>query len=223
MTGTGDGVGKTHVCALLLRHWRKEERAVAAMKPILTGFDPADVQGSDAGRLLLAMHAPSDVQGLNLISPWRFRAALAPQLAAAREGTIIAYDKVVETCRSVIGMMPADGRLIIEAVGGACEPLDDRHTVMDWARDLAIPALLVAGSGRDGLSQALASLAAMAQYDVRPRAIVLNESLSNPVPLEEQREILAQHCSVGPILVSRRDATESDQAALAAAVDAAIV
>ena len=110
--------GKTYVSANLLRHWRRDGLAVAALKPVMSGFDPAQLGASDAGQLLLALDAPMDAGGLNLISPWRFAAPLSPDMAAAREGKTIPYDKLVDACRAVAGMMPEEGRLIIEGVGG---------------------------------------------------------------------------------------------------------
>ena len=132
ITATGTDIGKTYVSANLLRHWRREQRPVAALKPVMSGFDPQAVAASDAGQLLLAMDAPMDAGGLNLISPWRFAAPLSPDMAAAREGKTIPYDKLVATCRSVAGMMPDDGRLVIEGVGGVFVPIDDTHTMFHF-------------------------------------------------------------------------------------------
>jgi dethiobiotin synthetase len=218
VTATGTDIGKTYVSAALLRHWRREQRAIAALKPVLSGFDPADVPGSDAGQLLMAMDAPMDIQGLNLISPWRFRAPLSPDMAASREGKTIPYDRLVATCRAVAGMMPADGRLVIEGVGGVFVPLDDRHTVMDWMADLDLPVLLVAGSYLGTISHTLAALAAMRHHQLKPHAVILNESPVSPVPIAETAATLARHWPGLPIHILRRNATAEDAALLAAAL-----
>src|SRR5262249_61757285 len=49
VTGTGTDVGKTFLSAALIRHWRAAGRAVAACKPVLSGFDPASATTSDPG------------------------------------------------------------------------------------------------------------------------------------------------------------------------------
>ena len=218
VTATGTDIGKTYISAALLRHWRREQRAVAALKPIMSGFDPADVPGSDAGQLLLAMDAPMDVQGLNLISPWRFRAPLSPDMAAAREGKTIPYDKLVATCRAVAGMMPEDGRLIIEGVGGVFVPLDDRHTVMDWMSDLDLPILLVAGSYLGTISHTLSALTAMRHHELTPHAVILNESPVSPVPIAETAATLARHWPGLPVHIVPRHAAAADIDQLAAAL-----
>lgn len=218
VTATGTDIGKTYVSATLLRHWRREGRAIAAMKPIMSGFDPAEVASSDAGQLLQAMHAPMDLQGLNLISPWRFTAPLSPDMAAAREGKTIPYDKLVATCRAVAGMMPEDGRLIIEGVGGVFVPLDDRHTVMDWMIDLDLPILLVVGSYLGTISHTLSALTAMRHHQLKPHAVILNESPVSPVPIAETAATLARHWPGPPIHILRRYATAGEIALLAAAL-----
>lgn len=218
VTATGTDIGKTYVSAALLRRWRREQRAVAALKPVMSGFDPNDVPASDAGQLLLAMDAPMDLAGLNLISPWRFRAPLSPDMAAAREGKTIPYDRLVDTCRAVAGMMPEDGRLIIEGVGGVFVPLDDRHTVMDWMQDLSLPILLVTGSYLGTISHTLAALAAMETRGLKPHAVILNESPVSPVPLPETAAALARHWPGSPIHILQRNATTADLANLAAAL-----
>jgi dethiobiotin synthetase len=220
VTATGTDIGKTYVSAALLRHWRREERPVAALKPVMSGFDAADVARSDAGQLLMAMDAPMDAAGLNLISPWRFAAPLSPDMAAAREGKSIPYDRLVATCRSVAGMMPEDGRLIVEGVGGVCVPLDDRHTVMDWMRDIELPILLVAGSYLGTISHTLAALAAMKLHGLKPQAIVLNESPLSPVPPEETAASLTRHWRDATVFTLKRNAGMADVAALSAALDA---
>ena len=218
VTATGTDIGKTYVSAALLRHWRREQRAIAALKPIMSGFDPADVPGSDAGQLLMAMDAPMDIQGLNLISPWRFRAPLSPDMAASREGKTIPYDKLIATCRAVAGMMPEDGRLIIEGVGGVFVPLDEQHTVMDWMADLDLPILLVAGSYLGTISHTLAALAAMQSRGLKPHALILNESPVSPVPVAETAATLARHWKGLPIHTLRRHASAADVALLVGAL-----
>ena len=41
ITATGTDVGKTYVAASLIRHLRQMGRLVDAIKPVVSGFDPA--------------------------------------------------------------------------------------------------------------------------------------------------------------------------------------
>lgn len=112
-------------------------------------------------------------------------------------------------------MMPEDGRLIIEGVGGVFVPIDDSHTVMDWMRDLGLPILLVAGSYLGTISHTLSALAAMKLHGLAPHAIIINESAVNPVPVAETIEVLQRHAPDQRILLLNRNASQADVAVLA--------
>ena len=58
ITATGTDIGKTFVTAGLIRHLRALGRDVDALKPVMTGFDPAHPEASDAGVLLAALGRP---------------------------------------------------------------------------------------------------------------------------------------------------------------------
>ena len=55
---------------------------VRALKPVISGFDPADAAQSDTGRLLSAMGRPTSNEDIAAISPWRYIAPLSPDMAA---------------------------------------------------------------------------------------------------------------------------------------------
>ena len=86
ITATGTDIGKTFVAASLIGHFRQMGRLVEAIKPVVSGFDPAQAATSDPGVLLKALGLPVTAPQIERISPWRFRAALSPDLAARREG-----------------------------------------------------------------------------------------------------------------------------------------
>jgi dethiobiotin synthetase len=81
IAGAHTEIGKTHVAAGLLQAARARGLVTEALKPVVSGFDSADWGQSDPGRLLRASGAPLTWAGLNQISPWRFRAPLAPPSA----------------------------------------------------------------------------------------------------------------------------------------------
>ncbi len=85
ITATGTDIGKTFVTAGLIRHLRASGREVDALKPVMTGFDPAHPEASDAGVLLAALGRPVTAAEIARISPWRFSAPLSPDMAARRE------------------------------------------------------------------------------------------------------------------------------------------
>jgi dethiobiotin synthetase len=218
VTATGTDIGKTYVSAALLRHWRGEGRAVAALKPVVSGFDPAAVASSDTGQLLAAMAVPADAAAIDRVSPWRFGAPLSPDMAAAREGRTVPYDPLLALCRSAAAAVPKEDRLIVEGVGGVYVPLDDRHTVMDWMKDLGLPILLVAGSYLGTISHTLSAVAAMRLQGLKPHRIIINESEQSPVPVAETIDVLQRHAAGATILSLPRNADAAAAARLAAAL-----
>jgi dethiobiotin synthetase len=180
VTGTGTDVGKTFLSAALVRHWRAAGHAVAAFKPVASGFDPATAHASDPGVLLAALGRP--ITDIETISPWRFAAPLSPDMAAAREGRTLDFNAIVEFSRQV--SRSAD-RVLIEGVGGIMVPLDERHTVLDWMSALRLPVLLVAGSYLGTISHTLTALRVLAQRNLMVAAVAVSESAVPGAPLDE--------------------------------------
>jgi dethiobiotin synthetase len=187
VTGTGTDVGKTFLSAALIRHWRAAGRAVAAFKPVVSGFDPATSQASDPSVLLTALGRP--ISDIETISPWRFAAPLSPDMAAAREGRALDFDAIVEFSRRAA--TSAD-RVLIEGVGGIMVPLDERHTVLDWMSALRLPVLLVAGSYLGTISHTLTALRVLAQRNLTVAAVAVSESAVPGAPLDETVAVIAR-------------------------------
>ena len=187
VTGTGTDVGKTFLSAALIRHWRAAGHAVAAFKPVVSGFDPAAAAASDPGVLLAALGRP--VADIEALSPWRFAAPLSPDIAAAREGRTLDFDAIVAFSRQAAR---SAGRVLIEGVGGVMVPLDDRHTVLDWMSALRLPVLLVAGSYLGTISHTLTALRVLAQRNLEIAAVAVSESVTPGAPLDETVKTIAR-------------------------------
>jgi dethiobiotin synthetase len=183
VTATGTDIGKTFVTAGLIRHLRAADRAVAAIKPVVSGFDPDDWQGSDPAVLLAALGRSLTLEEIDGISPWRFKAPLSPHTAAQREGRAIAFQELVEFCRRA--MAARRGVLLVEGIGGVMVPLDDRHSVLDLMSMLRIPIILVAGSYVGTLSHTLTALEVVARRNLDITAVVVSESDGSAASLED--------------------------------------
>jgi dethiobiotin synthetase len=197
LTATGTDIGKTFVTAGLIRTLRAHRRKACALKPVISGFDVITAESSDTGILLRAMERPITPETVAALSPWRFRAPLSPDMAAARESRVIDFEELITFCRKEIAA--ADGALFIEGVGGVMVPLGAQHTVLDWIAALKIPTLLVAGTYLGTISHTLTAFAALASRGIAVRAIVLNESENSPVPVAETMRTIGRFAPVIPI------------------------
>jgi dethiobiotin synthetase len=201
ITGTGTDVGKTFVCAGLIRYFRRLGQPVNALKPLVSGFDPAAPSGSDPAVLIEALGREVKLEELERVSPWRFRAPLSPDMAARAENKAIDLQAVVAFCRAAIAR--SDGVLLIEGIGGIMVPLDARHTVLDLMSLLNLPLILVAGSYLGTLSHILSAQDVILRHALDLRAIVVSETEGAPVPLDATLATLANFAKA-PLLGLRR-------------------
>lgn len=190
VTGTGTDIGKTFVTAALIHHLRAGGREVSALKPVVSGFDAANAALSDTGRLIDALGRPLDTDEIERISPWRFAAPLAPDMAAARENRSIDFKELVAFCQSASD--ECAGTLLVEGVGGIMVPLTDRHTVLDWMSALRLPVLLVAGSYLGTISHTLTALHVLAGRKLDIAGVVVSESEGSTVPLDQTVAAIAR-------------------------------
>ncbi|MBI5109883.1 MAG: dethiobiotin synthase [Rhodocyclales bacterium] len=211
ITGTGTDIGKTWLACALLRHWRQQGMRPAAIKPVLSGFDPAAGGASDAGRLLVALGRPANLAEIDAIAPWRFAAPLSPDLAAAREGRRIVFDDLLAFTRQAVTGAP----LLIEGVGGVMVPLDEQHTVRDWIAASGLPCVLVAGTYLGSLSHTLTALEALARVGAGVTAIAINETPDSPVALAATVESLSRHVAGVPVVAIARGHPDAGIARLA--------
>jgi len=183
VTSTGTDIGKTFVAAGLIRHMRGGGAIVDALKPVVTGYDSSTVETSDPAVLLKVLGKPVSAQEVERVAPWRFRAPLSPDLAAAREKRSIDFTELINFSRRAVET--ATGTLFIEGVGGIMVPLDDRRTVLDWMAALRVPVLLVVGGYLGTISHTLTAIDVLTQHRLRMAAIVVVESERNPVELAD--------------------------------------
>ncbi|MET0868910.1 MAG: dethiobiotin synthase [Pseudorhodoplanes sp.] len=190
ITAAGTDVGKTFVAAGLIRLLRQRGGEIDAIKPVVSGFDPARAGDSDCGVLLRALGLPLSEEEIEDISPWRFAAPLSPDMAARHAGKEIDFEQLVSFCETAIE--EAEGHMLVEGVGGVMVPLDQTNTVLDWIATLEQPSLLVTGSYLGSISHTLTAFEVLEAEDCEVKAIVVSESQGSHVPLFETVATIAR-------------------------------
>ncbi len=199
VAGTGTDIGKTHVACALIRALKARGVAVDAFKPVVSGFDPEDPAASDPARLAEALDDPA---ALPRISPRRYRAPLAPNLAARLEGDTLALEDLAADCRAALA---GDHELmLVEGAGGVMSPLTDAATNLDLIAALDLPVLLIAGSYLGTISHVLTALVALRARGATIAAIVMSESLDAP-DLIQTADALRAFERETPIFLAPRD------------------
>jgi dethiobiotin synthetase len=198
ITATGTEIGKTFVAAGLIGSLRRRGRKVAALKPVVSGFDPHASADSDPALLLKALgREPSEV-AIAAIAPWRFSAPLSPDMAAARQGKPIDFAALVTFCRTAIDA--AEDVLVIEGIGGLMVPFDAQSTVLDLIEALRIPIILLAGTYLGSLSHVLTAFEVATDRGLDVAALVLNETSGSSVPIEAIQASLTNFCGEVPTI-----------------------
>jgi dethiobiotin synthetase len=203
ITSSGTGIGKTFVTLRLIAELEARGRSVRALKPVASGFDAAQPEGSDTALLLRAQGLDLTAECLDAASPWRFTAPLSPDMAARAERRSIPFAALVAHCRAASARA---GVTLIEGIGGVMVPLDTEHTVLDWIEALGAPALLVVGSYLGSLSHSLTAAAALQERGVTIAAIIVSESEEQPAPAAETAASLARFVAPVPVRVLPRAA-----------------
>lgn len=200
VAGTGTDLGKTHIACALLRAAKARGLGVDAFKPVVSGFDPAAPQTSDPARLAAAMGRPD---AWAEVSPRRYLAPLAPNLAARLEGDTLVMADLVADCRSWLDARDVDLALV-EGAGGVMSPMTDDATNLDLMSALGLPVLLIAGSYLGTASHLLTALEVLRARGLKVAAIVVSESLDAP-DLDQTVEMLRAFERQTPIVVAPRD------------------
>ncbi|MPZ56107.1 MAG: dethiobiotin synthase [Rhizobiales bacterium] len=216
VTSTGTDIGKTFVTAGLIRHLRASGRIVEALKPVVTGFDPTTAANSDPGVLLTALGRPASLEEIAKISPWRYRAALSPDMAARREGSAVDFAQLGKF--SLRAILTRRDVLFVEGVGGVMAPLDAEHTVLDWMVIMRLPLILVAGSYLGTISHTLTALDALMRRELTVLTVVVNETEGSAVPLDDTVDSIRRFVHPINVLPVPRMAGGADSAALAEAL-----
>lgn len=211
ITAAGTDLGKTWVTAGLAAALRARGQPVRALKPVMSGYRDADAAESDAGRLLAVCGLHPTPANVAAISPWRLKAPLSPDRAAALEGRAIDFGALVDWCRAECVLN--DDAVLIEGIGGVMVPLDATRTVRDWIAALRLPTLLVCGTYLGAVSHALTALAALREVGVTPSAVVVSESAAG-VGLVDTAASLRPHLGGVPLFdLGRDDAVAIDRLA----------
>lgn len=205
VTSSGTEIGKTYVSAMLTR-----ELKARAIKPLVSGIDEETFAESDPAALLAAMGEDVGFANAGLVSRWRFKAALSPDMAARREGRSIDFGELVDEC---VTAAKKHDPLIIEGVGGLMVPLDATHTVLDWMKALdaktGLASILVVGAYLGTISHTLTALTIMRAEGLTPRVIVLSEKEPGPVPAQETAETIERFSGGVPVRIVPRGGTAS--------------
>ncbi len=162
ITGTDTGAGKTVLTALLLGRFRQCGIHALAMKPFATG-PPTDAR--------FLARVQDRALPLETLSPFHFRAPLAPLISARRERRTV---RLAEAVTAVQSVQAGCDLLIVEGCGGLLTPLGPGYTARELIRGLQPAKVLVCAPNRLGvLNQSLLAVEVLKGSSLPISALVL--------------------------------------------------
>lgn len=175
VTGTDTEVGKTLVTCAIAAALRRQQPGwrVGVSKPFASDCrrEREGLVNADAEALA---HFADCRLPLDVINPIRFAPPLAPAVAAEQTGDTPDW---AELCRSLETLDESSDCLLIEGVGGLLVPLDPERpkvTVLEFARELGYPVLVVARSVLGTLNHTAMTVRLLKQAGLRVAGIVMN-------------------------------------------------
>ena len=177
ISGTDTEVGKTHVACEILLNLRCRGHRVGAWKPVCSGAIEEDGRPvwTDLRQLAAAVSENTDdAELLERICAHRFRAPVAPNIAARMENRVICERELIAGYRNWESL--AD-YLVVEGAGGLLSPVSDRLLVADLVRRLAAPLLLVAASRLGAIHQTLTTVEVARARSLPIAAVILSHVL----------------------------------------------
>ncbi len=188
VTGTDTEVGKTLVTGLLAKHlWDKGYHAIT-QKWIQTGTRnlPTDI----AVHLKLMGKKIEDVEKyLPYTAPYTFQLAASPHLAANSEKRKISTARIKSSFRTLSKKYDF---VIVEGLGGVLVPFNRKKLVIDIAKELALPVIIVAKNRLGAINHTLLTIEALRSRHMKILGVIFNgqNEKENEVILEDNPKIV---------------------------------
>jgi dethiobiotin synthetase len=181
ITGTDTGVGKTYVATGIAKALRSAGIEVGVMKPAETGcrVHSGKLLPSDAEALI---QAASVRDSLSLVNPFRFRAPVAPSVAAQLDRKTIDPEKIL---RSFKTLSQRHRFMIVEGAGGLMVPLAEGYLFLDLAEAMNLPVVIVARPGLGTINHTLLTIEALRTRGLTVAGVVINDSQGGKKGLAE--------------------------------------
>lgn len=169
--GTDTGVGKTIVTGLLGRYLLGKNCSVITQKWIHTGSRKY-LEDIEVHLKLMKREKENNIRRyMPQMAPYAFKFAASPHLAAGLEKKIIYEDKIKQSFRLLSREFDF---IIVEGIGGALVPFNRKNLVIDIAKELGLPVLIVAGNKLGAINHTLLTVEAVRKRRMKIIGIIFN-------------------------------------------------
>ena len=191
VTGTGTDVGKTYICALILKKLRDSGHDCGYYKPVLSGATWNNNQ-------LVAEDCEFVIKKANLkqeplkSSTYIFENPVSPHLAAKLANVEIDKNRILFDAKS-----KTSEYLIIEGAGGITCPLSmspKAYLMSDLIKELNTNIILVADAGLGTINSTFLTVEYAKSYEINTLGIILNNYKYNNAMYEDNIKTIEKLC-----------------------------
>ncbi len=187
IAGTDTAVGKTIITGLFGRYLLSKGYSVITQKWIQTGSKnfPVDIKE----HLRLMGKKKNYVRDyLPYVAPYNFKLASSPHLAANIEKIKINANQIKNSFRFLSKKF---NFVIVEGIGGALVPINNKRLLIDIVRELDLPVLIVARNRLGSINHTLLTIEALKARNLKILGIIFNN-----MDKKEQKVILSDNVRI---------------------------
>lgn len=170
ITGTDTGVGKTLVTGLLARFMIEKGLGVVTQKWVQTGA-PGVAEDVLTHFSIMGTDEFEFKEYMSDMAPYIFSLPASPHLAALEENIRIEPAMIEASYKRLAGRFDF---VIAEGSGGVMVPVDDKTTMLDIAKHLDLPVVIVAANRLGAINQCLLTAEAAHKRGIEILGIVFN-------------------------------------------------
>ncbi len=197
ITGTGTGVGKTAVAAGLAWALRKRGIDIGVMKPFATANKIFSKKYRSRDTAVLA-RAAGTTEPDHELNPFFYQLAASPLMASrSRNEPPVDIAKAVQSLNSLAGKHDFT---IVEGIGGIMVPLTESEYVIDFAKSVSLPVVIVSQPMLGTLNHTLLTVMACQKFGLDVRGIIINKMPKKPSIIEQKTPKVIEELSGVPVL-----------------------
>ena len=180
ITGSDTGVGKTWISCQLVKQLKQSVPSLKVRKPVESGCSKStDNQLVPADGTAL-FEANDCSESLQLVTPFRFKAAVSPDRAANLENKNIYLSNLHQ---AVVDNVQTEDLILVEGAGGFYSPIAQDGLNADLAKLLMLDIIVVIEDRLGAINQSLLTIKSIESEGLVIKAIILNQ-LNNNLPAE---------------------------------------
>lgn len=182
ITGTDTGVGKTFIGGAITFGLKRKGIDCGIMKPLQSGAirRGGNLISQDARILMEAADIKDEI---SLVNPYRFKAPLAPSLAAKMEDKTVSPKKIIGAFDILSGRHQF---MVVEGAGGLFVPISKEYLMKDLILDLDLPILIVCRLGLGTINHALLTVEVARNAGIEIAGVIFNQTEKKPITICER-------------------------------------